>query len=386
MGNDSGFPKVLIVEDDVRTAEMLEMGLVARGGFDCVIAHDGIQALGQIKKQIPDVILLDLCLPGGLNGFDICKQVKQNNDVFIPVIMLTAMDDVKSKVHGLDSGADDYITKPYDIVEVVARLNSILRVKDLQNELIDKNKSLEELNMLKDEFLSMCSHDLRNIIMPIMEASSLMRDNLLPDSNLKFSDIIYRQSKKMSGLLNALLKSFNIEQGKLVLNMNAVNVNEFIDQYVHDCMLLNDTTDVEINSEIRQNVNDWVFDSEKIDEVLTNLISNAIKFSVSGGKITVVLDKYYDSGEEYLMVSVRDTGEGIPKERLESIFEKFVSKNSPNNDLGMGLGLSICKNIVEAHGGKIWVKSEEGIGSEFSFIIPKLEVHEPEQVGCMSGK
>jgi len=299
---------------------------------------------------------------------------------------LTAMDDIKSKVHGLDSGADDYITKPYNIIEVVARLNSVLRIKDLQNELIDKNNSLEELNILKDEFLSMCSHDLRNIIMPIMEASSLMRDNLLPDSNLKFADIIYRQSKKMSNLLNTLLKSFNIEQGKLILNMNKVNVDEFIDQYVHDCILLNDTTDVEINSEIRQNVSDWVFDAEKIDEVLTNLISNAIKFSVSGGNVTVVLDKYYESGEEYLMVSVRDTGEGIPKERLETIFDKFVSKDAPNNDLGLGLGLSICKNIIEAHGGRIWVKSEEGIGSEFSFIIPNLEVYESEQAECMAGK
>jgi len=386
MGNESGFPKVLIVEDDVRTAEMLEMGLAARGSFSCTVAHDGIQALEQIKKQVPDAILLDLCLPGALNGFDVCKQVKQNSDVFVPVIMLTAMDDIKSKVHGLDSGADDYITKPYNIIEVVARLNSVLRIKDLQNELIDKNNSLEELNILKDEFLSMCSHDLRNIIMPIMEASSLMRDNLLPDSNLKFADIIYRQSKKMSNLLNTLLKSFNIEQGKLILNMNKVNVDEFIDQYVHDCILLNDTTDVEINSEIRQNVSDWVFDAEKIDEVLTNLISNAIKFSVSGGNVTVVLDKYYESGEEYLMVSVRDTGEGIPKERLETIFDKFVSKDAPNNDLGLGLGLSICKNIIEAHGGRIWVKSEEGIGSEFSFIIPNLEVYESEQAECMAGK
>jgi len=377
-------PKILIVEDDFRTAEMLDLALSSRG-FDCVIASDGFEALDKINIGVPDVVLLDICLPGGMNGFEVCSKIKNDFcDYFIPVIVLTAMDDIKSKVYGLDSGADDYITKPYDILEVVARIKSMLRIKNLQTELIAKNKNLEELNQLKDEFLSICSHDLRNIIMPIMEASSLMKDNILPASNLKFADIIYRQSKKMVGLLNSLLKSFASEQGQLVLKPKKLPVRDFIKQFVKDCILLKSVENVEFKSDIRIDENEWVFDPEKIDEVLTNLVTNSLKFTHAGGVITIVLDKIHTDSGDFIKIGVKDTGDGIPENKLNNIFDKFVTSNSGKNNLGMGLGLSICKSIVEQHGGIIWAENNRDRGCTFYFTIPRTEISDVkvEEVSC----
>ncbi|MDX9702763.1 MAG: response regulator [Candidatus Auribacterota bacterium] len=366
-------PLILIVEDDIRTAEMLRLGLSARG-FDSVVAYDGYEALLCIEKQIPDVVLLDLCLPGGMDGLDLCRRIKtEYTNTFIPVIFLTAMDDVKSKVDGLDAGADDYITKPYDFLEVIARLKSMLRIKQLQDELVIKNKNLEELNALKDDFLSVCSHDLRNIVMPITEASALIRDNVIPHSTGKFADIIHRQSKKMVHLLNTLLTSLKSDRGDLVLSLENVDVIKYLEQYVDDCVLVQNIQDVEVNLEIKKRFRRWKFDPAKIDEVLTNLVSNAQKFVPAGGKITLLLDGFRKGGVDYMVMGVKDTGEGIPEDKLQHIFDKYVTSNSGKRGIDMGLGLAICKSIVEKHGGFIWAESVVGIGSTFYFALPEVK-------------
>ncbi len=373
MSHEKKNPLILVVEDDIRTAEMLRLGLSSRG-FDSLIAYDAYEALLFIEKQIPDVVLLDLCLPGGMDGLDLCRRIKtEYASTFIPVIFLTAMDDVKSKVDGLDAGADDYITKPYDFMEVVARLKSMLRIKQLQDELVIKNKNLEELNELKDEFLSVCSHDLRNIVMPITEASALIRDNVIPHSTGKFADIIHRQSKKMVHLLNSLLTSLRSDRGDITLSMERVNVTKYLEQYVDDCVLVQNIQEVEVNLEIKKRIKHWQFDPAKIDEVLTNLVSNALKFVPAGGKITLLLDGFRKDGVDYLVMGVKDTGEGIPEDKLHSIFEKYVTSNSGNRGLDMGLGLAICKSIIEQHEGFIWAESTIGVGSTFYFALPEVK-------------
>ena len=383
MNGKSCNPHVLIIEDDQKTVQMLEVGLNARN-IICSCATDGIEAFEIIKERVPDVILLDLSLPK-LDGLEVCKRIKQDySDVFIPIIILTARDDIQSKVNGLECGADDYITKPYNILEVVARINSMYRIKTLQDEVVAKNINLEELNRLKDEFLSICTHDLCNIIMPIREASSIMRDNLMPDTNIKFADIIHRQSQKMVDLLHSLLKSFQSEQGKLVLAPKQVNACSFFKQYASDCALLNEQTGIEIKYEINNSIKEWVFDPEKIDEVLTNLVTNAIKFTPRGGSITLIMDSYHNQGRDYLLMGVRDTGEGIPEDKLDTIFDKFVTSGSRKNKLGIGLGLSICRSIVEHHGGNIWVESVNGEGTTFYFILPKIEIPLAEQMERVS--
>ncbi|MCB1196038.1 HAMP domain-containing histidine kinase, partial [bacterium] len=253
-------------------------------------------------------------------------------------------------------------------IEVIARVQAMLRVKVLHDLLNEKKEKLEELHSIKDEFLSICSHDLKNIIMPVMEASSMMRENLVPANNTKFADIIYRQSKKMVTLLNNLLHSFKTQGNSPILCCEIVDVRAFFEEYIRDCSMMYRARSLKISIDIDKEVDTWVFDKEKIDEVLTNLISNAAKYTPSGGTIHVRVT--IDHGNN-LAVSVIDSGRGIPRAILPRIFDKFVTTPSDENKNGVGLGLAICKTIVEKHGGSIHVKSKEGEGSEFSFTIPQ---------------
>ena len=367
LSNGNGIHTILIVEDDRHTVEMLQLALIPCG-FMCHNASTGNEALEYIKHSKPDIVLLDVGLPD-VDGYSVCTDIRTHmNGTYIPVIMITAKDDVTSKVNGFNSGADDYITKPYEISEVIARINAVLRMKSLHDQLKEKSKKLEELHTVKDEFLSICSHDLKNIIMPVMEASSMMRENLVPANNTKFADIIYRQSKKMVTLLNNLLHSFKSQNNSPVLNFSRVDVRDFFENYVTDCSMMYRSHSFAISFDMDQRIGKWVFDKEKIDEVLTNLVSNASKYTSQGGEISISVE--IDESEN-LLVRVKDNGKGIPAAILPRIFDKFVTNRSDENRNGVGLGLAICKSIIEKHGGSIWVNSKDGQGSEFCFTLPK---------------
>jgi len=200
-----------------------------------------------------------------------------------------------------------------------------------------------------------------------------MRDNIAPESHNKFSDIIYRQSKKMVNLLEMLLKSTTNHEDNNKLNLKEINVTQFMYDYVKDCEIIQNVEHIEFNLEILKKIKNWVIDSVKIDEVITNLVSNALKFTPEGGKITFILDGFRKGGLDYLVIGVKDTGEGIPSEKLSNIFDKYFTSRSYRKGLDMGLGLSICKTIVEQHDGLIWVESEVGNGSTFYFALPKVK-------------
>ena len=361
---------VLIIEDDVSTAQMLEMGLKSHG-FSTYIVCDAYDAMAYLKSSVPDVVLLDIWIPGDMNGIQLCEKIKSNRCNYFPVIFISAVDDEKTKLAGFEAGADDYITKPFNLNLLVAKIRAFLDKKEIMEDLIVNNRNLAELNSIKDDFLSVCSHDLKNIIMPIMEASSLMRDKIAPESNHKFSDIIYRQSKKMVNLLEMLLKSSTNREDNNKLNLKEVNISEYLHDYVRDCELIQNVEHIEFNLEVLTDIKSWVIDPVKIDEVITNLVSNALKFTPEGGKITFILDAFIKGGLDYLVIGVKDTGEGIPADKLNNIFDKYYTSKSCSRGLDMGLGLSICKNIVEQHDGLIWVESNVGQGSTFYFALPK---------------
>lgn len=372
MGSQDESKHILIIEDDVSTAQMLEIGLRSYG-FTTHLVCDAYSAMNYLKTRIPDIILLDFWVPGDMNGLQLCEKIKTNRFSYIPVIILSAVDDEKTKLVGFKAGADDYISKPFNLKLLVARINSFLHKKEIMEELVVNNRNLTELNSIKDDFLSVCSHDLKNIIMPIMEASSLMRDNIAPDSNLKFSDIIYRQSKKMVNLLEMLLKSTTNNEENNKLNLTEINITQFLQDYLKDCELIQNVEDIEFNLEMIKKIQNWIIDPVKIDEVITNLVSNALKFTPAGGKITFILDGFRKGGLDYLVIGVKDTGEGIAADKLDNIFDKYFTSRSYRKGLDMGLGLSICKTIVQQHEGLIWVESELGNGSTFYFALPKIK-------------
>lgn len=206
-----------------------------------------------------------------------------------------------------------------------------------------------------------------------MEASSCMKQaDIEIEQTLKMADIIHRQSKKMVGLVNSLLQSFQFDYGKINLSQKKIALPQFLKNFVNDCEVLYQSSNIDFRVDYRTDIEYGFFDAEKIDEVFTNLVSNSLKYTPAGGTITLIVDSYKEKDNDLLLLAVQDTGDGISSEELNFIFDKYVTAVSDKNKLGTGLGLSICKAIVQEHGGKIWAESKPGFGSIFYFTLPQV--------------
>lgn len=360
------FHRILIVEDDIDTAEMLALVFTAHG-YECLLAHEGGDALHKIEQHPPDLVLLDVCLPGD-DGFNVCKRIRSDFSTdYIPIIMLTACDDLQSKVSGLEVGADDYITKPYDISELMARVKSLFRIKMLQEQLKTQNKNLNELNAFKDEFVSIFTHDLRNIIMPIREASLLLYQKPADDMTRKMAEIIHRQSDRIISLLKSLMRSMDQKSGLEPLTVIPVDLYSYFQGIIAEQQKQYCDTTIHFKRDVRCSLTNWTFDPFKIDDVLTELFLNLIRYTPHDGVITLIVDEYYKDNTRSLLIGVQNTGDGIPEANLE----QYKSDQFSDDTLMNGLGLSRCITIIEQHCGRMWAESQPGFGSVFYFTIPE---------------
>jgi signal transduction histidine kinase len=238
-------------------------------------------------------------------------------------------------------------------------------------ELETQRKHLKELNDLKNEFLGMAAHDLRNPIATIMGASSLLlnyTNKIKDEEKFKLLDMIQRSSDFMLNLVNDLLDISTIEAGKLELEKTENNYIEFVEDNLSLNRIIAKEKDITIETEYAENIPQLQFDKTKITQVLNNLISNAIKFSNDAAKITVKIER----DQNFVITKVIDQGPGIPGSDLAKIFTEFqkASVKAPKGERSTGLGLAIAKKIVEKHDGKIGVKSKVGKGSTFYFSLP----------------
>ncbi|HOK40181.1 MAG TPA: hybrid sensor histidine kinase/response regulator [bacterium] len=364
--------KVLIVEDNENNIRVLERA-IERYNFKIIIAKDGKKGIELALNEMPDLILLDLMLPE-LNGFEVCKELKNNpKTIDIPIIIISAKSNIEDIVQGLNLGANDYITKPFAAEIVRARIRTALRLKTLNDELKEKNKKLAELNDIKEQFISMAAHDIKNNLTGILGHCYLlnMKGVELPEHIAKSIDIIRKRSEKIAHLVANLLDLTKIETGNLRLNISKFDIELFLRKYFEDIKLLYKNENVNFYLEIIDKIGEVEIDIEKIDEVLTNLINNAIKFNKPDGSVKIRLEKY---SENKFKISVIDTGVGIDKKDIDKLFTKFTQLKQQHafktSFKGSGLGLNIVKCIIEAHKGQIGVISELNKGSEFYFILP----------------
>ncbi|HAX61299.1 MAG TPA: hypothetical protein DCX95_01890 [Elusimicrobia bacterium] len=251
---------------------------------------------------------------------------------------------------------------------------AIVQTEKSNKELSDKTKELEEVNRKlmevdkrKTEFISIVSHELRTPLTGIIGfAQTIMRLKLTDEQKEHYLKIIYSEGKRLASLIEDFLDISKIESGRFNLQIDFINIPEVVDESL-------DTISIPEGIRVRVNFPDKFpnidGDSDRIEQVLTNILSNAVKYTREGGEITIEGKEEGDS----VIISIRDTGPGIKKEDLHKIFSKFYRGDNfiARTNRGSGLGLSIAKGIVEAHGGKIWVESEEGKGSKFSFSLPK---------------
>ncbi|MBF0161998.1 MAG: hybrid sensor histidine kinase/response regulator [Magnetococcales bacterium] len=366
---------ILLIVDDERFNLTILQDLLG-ADYDIVVAKTGEQALQRLASEpSPDLILLDIVMPG-MDGYAVLAELQGNAKTRdIPVIFVTSMDTATDESEGLRMGAVDYISKPFSPMVVQARvktqlaLQRSLRREKAQNLVLSKqNKELQELNLLKNKFLGMAAHDLRNPLSVLIGMSDLLLGDHLPKENQRdFLTSIYRTSEQMLALVNDLLDVAVIESGHFVLNKQ----HGRLDLLLQERLRLAQFAAQGKGSRIEQGETGEVlalFDGERLAQVMDNLLSNAVKFSPPGSRIQVDLAQE----EREVVFSVLDQGPGIPESEQQRLFAHFqrLSNQPTGGEKSTGLGLAISHKIVTAHGGSIQAVCQPGGGSRFIVRLP----------------
>jgi CheY-like chemotaxis protein len=356
--------KIIAVDDNLENLTALKNTL--KDIYGVYPAPSALKMFDLLEHIQPDLILLDVEMPG-MNGYEAAKQLK-SNDKFreIPIIFLTSMGDAKSEMEGLSIGAIDYIHKPFVAPLLLQRIKTHLSLKEAQIEAQNASRA-------KGEFLSHMSHEIRS---PLNAVIGMIMIAARTDDVPRIKHCLERAenaSKHVLGIINDILDMSKIEANKLELSyaefdfekmlMGIINVTSVRAEEKHQNFIVNLNTDVPPSI---------VGDELRLSQVITNLLTNAIKFTPENGKVTLSAEKTEDAdGEITLRIEVADTGIGISEENQKRL---FTSYNQADNTItkkfgGTGLGLVISKRIVELMQGKIWIESELGKGSKFIFTI-----------------
>ncbi len=357
-------PKILIVDDEFTHLETI-IDIVEDAGcnYDIFSAINGKTALEIAKKEIPDIIITDWEMPE-MNGIELIKHLKNTPQTAdIPVIMctgiMTTSEHLESALH---VGAVDYIRKPIDKIELLARTRANLHLAEKYNE-------VKNLNEMKDKIFSIISHDLRGPVGTIKVFTDLILEGE-KYSNEEFRQFIKRIGKQSASVFNVLENLLSWARSQ----QNAISYNpqkQLLNKAITANIQLLDEMSAKKNIKIinQTTKNHWAtFNFNLISTVVRNLLTNAIKFTPANGKITITSEK----NDKYHKVSITDTGVGISPERIDKIFDNksFKTTTGTQSEKGSGLGLKLCKEFVDKHKGEIGVDSIKGKGSTFYFTLP----------------
>jgi signal transduction histidine kinase len=388
--NPSDF--LILVVDDITHNLQVMSELLDTKGYETTFANNGLQALEQIPLAKPDLILLDLMMPE-MDGIEVCEILKADPDFAkIPIIFLTANNERNNLVKAFQVGAVDYIIKPFQAEEVLARIEVQLKTMIFQQKLEQKNQELkneierrliieeslqkakesaEVANGAKSTFLANMSHELRSPLNAILGFTELIK----PSANLtreqqQYLEIIYRNGEHLLSLINDILDLSKIEAGKVVLNQVDFNLTQMVWELEEMFHLKAHQKNLQLNWILSEKLPQWVHgDRLKLRQVLINLIGNAIKFTQQG---TVQLQVISEIVKEELLLSftVSDTGVGMTPQEIDGVFEPFVQGNAGiASSEGTGLGLAISRKYVQLLGGDISLTSQLGKGTTFQFPI-----------------
>ncbi len=307
-----------------------------------------------------------------LDGFEVCRRLKkERKEGFLPVVILTVLQRMDEKIKVLEMGADDFLTKPFNEIELATRLKNLLRTKELYDRLQKSYQSLKELEQLKENLTNMIVHDLRIPLTSVLSSIEVVAEKIKNEEEIKkcetFLQIAQENCKKLVRMISDLLDISKLEENRLVLKREKVGMDKLIWESVKEtAVAYKKKTEVEVC--VAKELPHIFIDRELIMRVLMNLLANALKFTPPEGKIKVEAVPLADS----IKVSVYNEGEGIPSDYLDKIFEKFVQVETRKlrTKAGVGLGLTFCQLAVKAHGGRIWAESQEGKGSRFIFTLP----------------
>jgi signal transduction histidine kinase len=387
---------VLIVDDQLSAREVLKGFLVGQG-YNLALATNGEEALLKAAELLPDLILLDVMMPD-MDGFEVCQRIRNNPLLAeMPVVMVTALDDFEARVRGLEVGVDDFLAKPVHKLELVARVQSIVRLnryrrllmertqrQQIEQEIQQRNlelkklksqdqKKQEALHRLRHTFLSTINHEMRTPLVLIFQTIEILENGGLGELTEEHLDALMalrRQSRTLGQMIEGLTRVAAFvskqEQVKPVIGQlepvlkNVIALAEFKAR----------AKAITVEMELEVNLPPLRLDVKQMEEALTQLVDNAIKFNLKDGKIKISAW----SEKAWVVVAVTDTGIGIDQAQIEIIWDIFEQGVDPlrRAQEGLGLGLGLVRYIVEAHQGLIEVETKPGQGSTFKIKLPRL--------------
>jgi PAS domain S-box-containing protein len=384
-------PSILVIDDEPSVHDLLAD--VFRDDYEVLRANEGMTGLLLARHREPELILLDVMMPG-LDGYEVCERLKKEPETKeIPVLFLTGARDVHSEIKGLRLGATDFVSKPIHSAALKARVTNQINLRKAQDELLrltatkyqdditavtkeaeaqDRIKSMEL--QMKDEFLSHISHEFRTPLASIYAFVTLISDRLageISEQQEEYLGIIRMNVAQMKSMIDDLLETTRIRTGRLTMRLQSVSLSEAVHYAIQTLERAVSAKSISISVHIDQEVGAAYADKTRLRQLLVILLENAVKFTPVYGAIETVV-RSHDANPNFLLVEVSDNGCGIAAEVTENIFERLYQVNSSDTGgrAGLGLGLHIAKELVEKQGGKIWVESVVEKGSCFRFTVP----------------
>lgn len=362
--------KILIV-DDVMSNVLLLKVLLTNEKFAIATASNGRQALEQVEKENPDLVLLDVMMPD-MSGFEVAQHLKSNpNTADIPIIFLTALNSTADIVKGFQVGANDFISKPFNKEELIIRVTHQISLVAAKRLILSKTEELQRTIAGRDKLYSMIAHDLRSPMGSIKMVLNMLILNL-PSEKIgaemyELLTMANQTTEDVFSLLDNLLKWTKSQIGKLNVVYQDVDLVEVTDGVIEIFSMVVSLKKIRIH-EMKPEKMMVNADIVMLKTVVRNLLSNAIKFSKENSEVLVKMEEV----DGMAVVSVQDYGCGISEEGQKKLLhtDTHFSTFGTNNEEGSGLGLLLCKDFVVKNGGKLWFTSKEGEGSIFSFSIP----------------
>ncbi len=355
--------KIWIVDDELSMRKLLKWMLV-KEDYDITLLANGEELFKKLNEIVPDLILLDLLMPG-IDGFEICRHLKTHHQFqHIPIILVTVLDSKKVLTQGIDAGADDFLQKPIKKLELQARVRAMLRIKKQYDE-------LQSALHLREELSNMIVHDMSSPIISVLLHASLMEKTTTDTDLLKHLEMTRMAADRLNSFVNDMLTLAKMEKSKLTLNRMLVNINQLILDTEKHFKIIAQSQGISLKVVLPKQPLELSLDAHLFRRVIANLLANALQYSPTGTTVILRLNaRYTDNKTLGLRLQVIDQGQGIPQEYRERIFKKFEIVDLKKKGIPqIGLGLTFCKMVVDAHKGKIFVEPNHPKGSIFVIEI-----------------
>ncbi|MGE3317816.1 MAG: ATP-binding protein [Candidatus Berkiella sp.] len=366
--------RVLLVDDNPDMRSYIKKLLDPY--YDVALATNGKEAYDLAQSFKPNLILSDVMMPV-MNGVELVQAIRHNEELkLVPIILLSARAGEEIKIEGLETGANDYVIKPFNATELLTRIKTNLTIQEMQLQI---HQGIENVSKMKDQFISNMSHELRTPLNAIIGYSEMIVRGMVNNEAKKqtFIENILKAGRHLLTLINDILDISKITAGKFTLHFKSINLREFVDDIHILFKELASNKKVTLKFHIPDNINSINADPLRLKQIMINLLNNAIKFNRENGtvNVSVMLEENHQS----IHWKISDTGIGIPQEKIDQLFSEFyqIDSSSSRSYEGSGLGLALTKKLINLHGGQIWVESKENVGSTFSFTLPISSQHIP---------